>query len=146
MNINDHKTWDQKIGGHVTGAPKALLHLEAMGVMTLSAAAYSQTGLGWGWFAGLFLAPDLLMLGYLGGRKLGAATYNIGHAYIGPMVLLALGLGLHIQPLLGVGLIWSAHIGFDRLLGYGLKYGDGFGFTHLGANRRARAERAAAQA
>ena len=125
--------------GSVTGAPKALLHLEALGVLTLSAVAYSQMGLGWGWFAGLFLAPELAMLGYLGGRKLGAAAYNLGHSYIGPMVLLALGFGLHIQPLMGVAPIWSAHIGFDRLLGYGLKYGDGFGFTHLGANRKARA-------
>ena len=132
--------------GYVTGAPKALLQLEGLGVMALSAFAFGQTGLGWGWFAGLFLAPDLLMLGYLGGRKLGAATYNLGHSYIGPILLLALGFGLHIQPLLGAGLIWTAHIGFDRALGYGLKYGDGFGFTHLGANRKARAERAAAAA
>lgn len=125
--------------GHVTGAPKTLLRLEGLGVMALSAWAFGQTGLGWGWFAGLFLAPDLLMFGYLGGRKLGAAAYNLGHSYIGPMILLALGLGLHIQPLLGLGLIWTTHIGFDRALGYGLKYSDGFGFTHLGANRKARA-------
>jgi len=26
----------------------------------------------------------------------------------------------------------SAHIGFDRALGYGLKYSKGFGYTHLG--------------
>ena len=132
--------------GYVTGAPKALLQLEGLGVMALSAFAFGQTGLGWGWFAGLFLAPDLAMFGYLGGRKIGAAAYNLGHSYIGPLLLLALGFGLHIQPLLGAGLIWSAHIGFDRLLGYGLKYGDGFGFTHLGTNRKARAERAAAVA
>ena len=132
------------INGHVTGAPKALLHLEGLGVMALSAAAYSHVGLGWGWFAGLFLTPDLLMLGYLGGRRLGAAAYNLGHSYIGPMVLLALGLALHVQPLPAIALIWTAHIGFDRALGYGLKYGDGFGFTHLGANRKARAEAALA--
>jgi hypothetical protein len=30
------------------------------------------------------------------------------------------------------GLIWIAHIGFDRALGYGLKYPTGFGDTHLG--------------
>ncbi len=129
--------------GYVTGAPKGLLQLEGLGVMVLSAWAFGQTGLGWGWFAGLFLAPDLAMLGYLGGRRLGAAAYNFGHSYLAPMALLALGFGLHIHPLLGAGLIWTAHIGFDRALGYGLKYGDGFGFTHLGANRKARAEHAA---
>ncbi len=132
--------------GHITGAPKAILHLEGLGVMALSAWAYGQAGLGWGWFAGLFLAPDLMMFGYLGGRRLGAAAYNLGHSYVGPMILLALGFGLHIQLLLGLGLIWTTHIGFDRALGYGLKYGDGFGFTHLGANRKARAECAAAAA
>jgi hypothetical protein len=36
-------------------------------------------------------------------------------------------------PIAGsVALIWLAHIGFDRALGYGLKYKAGFGFTHLG--------------
>ena len=29
-------------------------------------------------------------------------------------------------------MIWLAHIGIDRALGYGLKYSTGFGFTHLG--------------
>ncbi|MCS4316879.1 hypothetical protein M2407_001178 [Serratia sp. BIGb0234] len=29
-------------------------------------------------------------------------------------------------------LIWGAHIGFDRALGYGLKYASGFADTHLG--------------
>jgi hypothetical protein len=33
---------------------------------------------------------------------------------------------------LSVALIWLAHIGIDRALGYGLKYSAGFGFTHLG--------------
>jgi hypothetical protein len=28
--------------------------------------------------------------------------------------------------------IWVAHIGFDRLLGYGLKYPTAFKDTHLG--------------
>lgn len=124
--------------GYVTGAPKGVLQLEGLGVLALGAFAYSQTDLGWGWFAGVFLAPDLAMLGYLGGQRLGAAAYNFSHAYIAPMLLLALGLALHLQPLLGAGLIWAAHIGFDRALGYGLKYGDGFGFTHLGITGKAR--------
>ena len=34
--------------------------------------------------------------------------------------------------LLSISMIWLAHIGFDRTLGYGLKYSAGFGFTHLG--------------
>ena len=31
-----------------------------------------------------------------------------------------------------IAMIWLAHIGFDRALGYGLKYERGFGFTHMG--------------
>ena len=30
-----------------------------------------------------------------------------------------------------IGLVWLAHIGFDRVLGYGLKYPEGFKETHL---------------
>ena len=30
-----------------------------------------------------------------------------------------------------IALIWLAHIGVDRLLGYGLKYPTGFKDTHL---------------
>ncbi|KKB35215.1 hypothetical protein QY97_01956 [Bacillus thermotolerans] len=32
---------------------------------------------------------------------------------------------------LAVGLIWSAHIGMDRAIGYGLKYSTHFKDTHL---------------
>jgi hypothetical protein len=38
----------------------------------------------------------------------------------------------NFSPLiLSIAMIWLAHIGFDRALGYGLKYAGGFGFTHL---------------
>ena len=36
-----------------------------------------------------------------------------------------------------LALIWIAHIGLDRALGYGLKYATGFGDTHLGRIGRA---------
>jgi hypothetical protein len=124
--------------GYVTGALKGVLQLEGLGMLALSVAAYSQTGLGWGWFFGFFLAPDLAALGYIGGQKAGAAAYNAGHSYIGPMLLLAAGFAFHVPPLLGAGLIWMAHIGLDRALGYGLKYADGFGATHLGVKGRSR--------
>jgi hypothetical protein len=82
-------------------------------------------------FAVLFLVPDISMLGYLGGRKLGAAVYNVSHTYILPAALGAYGL-FQLQPFaLAVALIWIGHIGFDRLLGFGLKYETAFGHTHL---------------
>jgi hypothetical protein len=123
--------------GTVTGAPRALLRLEGLFVLIAACAAYARTGGDWWLFAILFLAPDLSMLGYLAGRKAGAALYNLGHWYVMP--LLAIGWGVYGQNTLALeaGLIWAAHIGFDRFLGYGLKYGSDFGATHLGVKGKA---------
>ena len=43
---------------------------------------------------------------------------------------------LHARGLVPFGLIWVNHIGVDRLLGYGLKYSNGFGWTHLGIKEK----------
>jgi hypothetical protein len=83
-------------------------------------------------FALLFLTPDLSFLGYLAGPKVGAISYNLAHSYIGAVACLVASLVLPAPTLLSAGIIWCAHIGFDRTLGYGLKYSKGFGFTHLG--------------
>jgi hypothetical protein len=119
--------------GAVSGAPLVLLRLEGAAVLVAATLAYAALGGRWAWFAGLFLVPDLSMLGYLGGRRLGAACYNAGHSYLGPAALAALGVAASLPMLLGVACIWTAHIGFDRLLGFGLKYATSFGDTHLGS-------------
>jgi hypothetical protein len=49
-----------------------------------------------------------------------------------PVALMTLGFALPEPLTLSIAMIWLAHIGFDRALGYGLKYQAGFGFTHLG--------------
>ena len=114
------------------GGVRGLLRLEGLGLLGAALALYWRSGGDWKLFAILFLAPDLSFLGYLAGARVGAATYNAAHSTLGPFAFAALGLALH-QPLaLGVALIWFAHVGFDRALGYGLKYARGFGFTHLG--------------
>ncbi len=124
--------------GAVSGAPRLLLRLEGGAVLAAAAAAYAHAGQGWGMFALLFLVPDLSMLGYLRGPRVGALCYNLGHSYLGPAALGAIGLAAS-QPLsMALALIWIAHIGFDRLLGYGLKHAAGFGFTHLGVVGSAR--------
>lgn len=111
--------------------PKILLHLEGLAALALCVAVYHRLGASWILFAILFLAPDLFMLGYLGGTVAGARIYNIAHTYLVPLAVAALGHLLR-QPLLAaVGVIWAAHIGFDRFLGYGLKYGTAFQDTHL---------------
>jgi hypothetical protein len=116
--------------GAVSGAPRALLRLEGAGMLIAALMAYAQLGGGWGLFFALFLAPDLAFLGYLAGPRAGAVAYNATHSYVGPL-LLAL-LGSAVPGLLPLALIWAGHVGFDRMLGYGLKYGAGFGYTHLG--------------
>ena len=118
--------------GAASGGVRLLLRLEGLVVLAAALAGYSQLGAGWGAFAMMFLLPDLSFLGYLAGPRRGAAAYNAAHSYLGPVALLALGGLAELPVALAVGLIWCAHIGFDRMLGYGLKYGSEFGATHLG--------------
>jgi hypothetical protein len=118
--------------GSASGGVRLLLRAEGLVVLAASVAAYAQFGAGWGWFAALFLLPDLSFLAYFAGPRSGALAYNAAHSYLGAVGLLAAGV-LGASPLLlAAALVWCAHIGFDRLLGYGLKYSEGFGHTHLG--------------
>lgn len=114
-----------------------LQRLEGLVVLAFGIAAYAWLGQSWLVFGLLFLAPDLFMLGYLRSAPVGALTYNLGHTYVAP-ALLAL-LGFLVGPLaFGLAAIWVAHIGFDRMLGYGLKLNGGFEQTHLGLIGKAR--------
>ena len=119
-------------GATSISGPKLVLHLEGLAAFGAATAAYFLLGHGWGLFAILFLAPDLFMLGYLAGPRVGAIAYDVGHSYLGPLALLALGHLAALPTLVAVALIWAAHVGFDRMLGYGLKYASGFRDTHLG--------------
>lgn len=116
----------------VTGAPRALLRLEGLAMLAAATAAYAQTGQGWGLFAALLLLPDIFMLGYLANSRVGAATYNLGHSYALPAALGAFAFWLASPLPTALALIWLAHVGMDRAMGYGLKYPDAFHHTHLG--------------
>jgi hypothetical protein len=110
-----------------------LLRLEGLAVATVTAVLYAHTGASWSLFAALWLAPDLSMLGYLANSCWGARCYNTAHTYVVPAVLALAAMLLHGSSLLlAIALIWINHIGVDRLLGYGLKFREGFGWTHLG--------------
>jgi len=110
-----------------------LLRLEGLAAAALSAAFYPRTGESWWLFAALWLAPDLSMLGYVGRSSCrGARIYNAVHTYLLPGILALAALALHNTILMAIALIWVNHIGVDRLLGFGLKYAEGFGWTHLG--------------
>jgi len=80
----------------------------------------------------IFFVPDLSMLGYALGPKVGAYSYNTVHLYGFGASLLAAGLIGSLPDLAAIGALWLAHSGFDRMLGYGLKSAQGFAFTHLG--------------
>lgn len=122
-----------KFQGVVSGTPNVLLRGEGALVLATATYAYSLQGHGWLMFALLFFVPDIFMLGFLGGNKLGALIYNIGHTYTVPGILLAAGWFATSPLLIAIALIWIGHIGFDRILGYGLKYDAGFKFSHLSA-------------
>jgi hypothetical protein len=118
--------------GCVTGGVRTLLRLEGLAVLIVAVFLYWRAGFSWTEFAALFLAPDLSFIAYLFGPRVGAAAYNTAHSTNGALGLALAALALNQPMVIAVALIWLAHIGFDRALGYGLKYGKGFGFTHLG--------------
>lgn len=126
------ETESQAATGAATGGARTLLRLEGLTLFAGMTLLYGLWGGPWWLYAVLFLAPDLSFLAYLGGPKVGAWVYNAAHTTIVPMAMLAIGFGFAPPLVLSLALIWLAHIGIDRALGYGLKYGHGFGFTHLG--------------
>ncbi|MFC7165518.1 DUF4260 domain-containing protein [Halospeciosus flavus] len=112
-------------------AVRRLLNVEGAAVFLVALASYVSLGGPWWLLVVLALAPDLSMVGYLVGERVGAAAYNAVHTYVGPLVLGAVGVwGDHRLALL-VALVWAGHVGADRAVGYGLKYATGFGDTHL---------------
>lgn len=108
-----------------------LIRLEGLLVLAAATAIYFMNGYSWIAFALLLFAPDLSMIGYASGNKLGAYVYNAAHTYSVPILLLLIGLIFPLPMLTLIGLIWMAHIGFDRMMGYGLKYESGFKDTHV---------------
>ncbi|MGB8352919.1 MAG: DUF4260 domain-containing protein [Chthoniobacteraceae bacterium] len=112
--------------------PKWLLHLEGLVVLVVAVMVYHGLGASWWKFALLLLVPDIFMAGYFLGNKPGAAVYNAGHTYAAPFLLWMAFFFMHMNSLFFIPVIWVAHIGFDRLLGYGLKYPGAFRETHLG--------------
>lgn len=111
--------------------PRRLLHLEGLAVVAGSLVLYFDAGYGWPLLLVIVLAPDLSMLGYLGGPRVGSLTYDVVHTYAGPVALAVVGVLGGYETAVQIALIWLAHIGLDRFLGYGLKYPTGFRDTHL---------------
>ena len=111
--------------------PRWLLQTEGAGYLALGLALYRAGHFPWWLFLALFLAPDLFLLGYLANARIGAAFYNLAHTLVWPIALLLVSLALPAPELAPYGLIWLSHLGFDRMLGFGLKYPTNFRDTHL---------------
>ncbi|HXJ32987.1 MAG TPA: DUF4260 domain-containing protein [Candidatus Eisenbacteria bacterium] len=118
--------------GVVTGFPAVLLRSEGGALLALSLFFYPAFGWSWLLYVVLLLAPDVGMLGYLGGTRVGAVAYNAVHTYALPAALGAAGVAMGNGTACAIALIWLGHIGMDRLLGFGLKYPTSFHHTHLG--------------
>lgn len=118
--------------GVVTGQPRRWLRVEGFTLLAVAVLLFATTHQPW-WLVPLtILLPDLSMLGYLRDSRLGAALYNLGHAYPLPGTVAVAAMATHHPLAEALGLLWLAHIGMDRAAGYGLKYGTDFTHTHLG--------------
>lgn len=113
-------------------SPVPLQRFEGLLLLAAAVIVFGTTEVSWWWFAGLLLVPDISMVGYMVNPTTGASLYNLGHSLIGPGLLI--GWHWYNGPgwALAAGAVWLAHIGMDRMFGYGLKMRDDFRHTHLG--------------
>jgi hypothetical protein len=106
--------------------------IEALVLMLASMYMYNDLGHSWLLFALLFFIPDLSLLSYIKGPKIGAVVYNTMHGFTWPLLLGVYSYicaDTNVQPLV---LIWLSHCAFDRAIGWGLKYEDSFCHTDMG--------------
>jgi len=123
---------EKKSARTLISVPRLLLSLEGLAVLGAAVAFYDMQGFN-GWiFALLLFVPDVSMAAYLINPQVGALVYNLVHFYGWPILLGVLSLAFGWTVALQLALIWLAHIGMDRLFGYGYKYPTEFKDTHLG--------------
>ena len=109
-----------------------LIKLEEAALFGLGIYLFSLLNYAWWWFPALLLIPDLSMIGYGFGSKVGARVYNIAHHRGIAIVTYLLGIYFESESLTLTGIMLFSHSSMDRMFGYGLKYEKGFKFTHLG--------------
>ena len=118
--------------GAATGGVRALLRFEGLSIFAAATAAYVVSGGNLWLFAALFFAPDLTFAFYTISPRLGGLAYNFVHSYATALALGAIGWLTGTPLVWQLALILAAHAGFDRAMGYGLKYATAFNKTHLG--------------
>jgi hypothetical protein len=110
---------------------RLLLRLEGLAIAVAAIVLFAEVNAPWWIFVALILAPDLSFVAYTAGPRVGAAAYNLTHNLFLPIALGTTGVLVDSDPTTAVALTWLAHIGIDRLLGYGLKYPTAFKDTHM---------------
>jgi len=111
---------------------KTILRLEEVGFVLFSIYLFGLLPFPWWYYPVLFFLPDVSMLGYLAGPRIGAVIYNVVHHRALALLFYVLGILLATPALALAGVILFAHSSLDRALGYGLKLSDNFTNTHLG--------------
>lgn len=111
---------------------KTILKLEEAAQLLLSIFLFYNLDFSWWVFPACILLPDLSMIGYAFGNKIGAYAYNLFHHKFVGIAILILGYWIGNQNIVLVGLVLFGHAAMDRIFGYGLKYKDNFKHTHLG--------------
>lgn len=111
--------------------PSLLLRAEGLVAFIAALIVYGRLDGSWLLFIVLLFVPDVSGIGYLRNPHLGSITYNIAHAYLLPVLLIALGIAAQSVLATQIGVIWFAHISMDRTMGYGLRYAQAFKSTHL---------------
>ena len=111
---------------------KKMIAIEELFLVGLCLFLFGNLQYAWWWFAIFFFAPDLSMIAYAAGPRVGAFGYNLVHHKAVAIGCYLAGVLLASGPLQFAGLIMLAHSSMDRVLGYGLKYPDAFQHTHLG--------------
>jgi len=123
--------------GFVTGRARTWLRIEGLAAFAAAVILYVQAG-----GAPLLLVPLLLLVdvsavGYLAGPRVGAFTYNLAHTWAAGLAVIGIGMLTAAAPLVLAGIVLAAHVGMDRVAGYGVKYSSAFSDTHLGRIGRA---------
>src|SRR6266478_9656073 len=98
-----------------------ILKLEEFAMFAISIYALYLLKAEWWCYILILIAPDVSMIGYLAGNKMGAATYNLFHHKGIAIVLYFIGLLLHNEIIQIIGIILFGHSSLDRMFGYGLK-------------------------
>jgi len=111
---------------------KQVIQLEELGMFLLSIFLFNQLSFAWWLFPALILLPDISMIGYTAGNKIGAILYNFFHHKAVAIAVYMLGFYLHNELIQLIGIILFGHSSMDRFFGYGLKTFAGFKSTHLG--------------